>query len=83
MIASIPNRVAANALVPLIKDEHLKGMASLASLNLAEALINKRDRGSARKLANTVISAKPEEAVVKRATGIIEKIEKIEKAEKS
>ena len=79
VIASIPNRVSANALLTLVSDEHLKAGACGASLNLANALIAKSDRGSARKLAKAVIAAKPEEPVVKRAQEIVERIVALEK----
>ena len=78
-IAAIPNRVAATAMLPLITDARLKSVACVASLNLADALLGKSDRGSAKKLAAAVVKAQPEEAAAKRANGILTRIEIMEK----
>ena len=79
VIASLPNKAAAQALLPLVKDQQLKGLAGRASLNLADLLFGKNDRGDAKKLANAVIAAKLDEAVSKRAQGILDKIAKRER----
>jgi HEAT repeat protein len=66
-LASIPYRAAADAMLPLTADEHLKSLACQGSLNLGDLLIKKRDRGSAKKLAEAVIKANPGPDLVKRA----------------
>ncbi len=71
VLASIPNRAAAKALLPLIADARLKELACIASLNLADALANKRDNTSARNLALAVQKAAPAEALSKRAQEIL------------
>ena len=72
-IATIPNKAAADALVPLINDLRLKNIACQASVNLAETVFDK-NRGSAGKLANAVIKAKAEPSVEKRAQEILRRI---------
>jgi len=80
IIASIKQRIAADALIPLIADGPLKESACLACLNLADLLITKPDFGTARRLALAVQKANPEAVLTARAQAIIIKIEDLEKA---
>ena len=73
VIASIPDRTGAQVLLPLLKDDNLKALACRASLNLADTLMSK-DRGTAKKLANAVLTAKAEETIATRAQKILDKI---------
>ena len=75
ILGSIPNRAAADALLPLLADGTTKGIATQACLNLAEKLLQKRDRGTAKKLALAVQKTNPEPVLAKRTLALLKKAE--------
>jgi HEAT repeat protein len=79
VIASIRNPAAADALIPIIADEHLKKAACLACLNLADLFLTKPDFGPATKLALAVQKANAEQDLTTRAQSIIAKIADMQK----
>ena len=75
MLGSIPNRAGADTLLSLLPDGTLKGLAAQACLNLAEKLIEKQDRSSAKKLAQAVQKTNPEPALAQRTLALLKKSE--------
>ena len=73
VLGSIPNRAAADVLLPMLADTPTQGLVSQACLNLAEKLLQKRDRGTASKLALAVQKTNPEPALAKRTLALLKK----------
>lgn len=71
VLGSIPNRAASDAMLPLIANPELKDLACQAGVNLAEALIGKRDKGTAQKLLVAVQKAQPSSEVMQKAERIL------------
>ena len=65
-VPAVPDRLAAEMLLPMLKDEKLAKDTALALLNLSDAL-RRGDRATARKLAQTVRDANLSDDLNKRA----------------